>query len=188
MIKAEFAALFEQLDCDAVLRIRQQLDSNLVFLKSGMVDLRSIVFSVLEEADKARVLKCIRTACKEAGSKGGKVGQRGPFVLLSDVDDTLLPGHDTFKIAGEDRSWKLDGSLYPGVVQLHKELRGDGPDDYTVLFTARPPSMCRKLVVTLHRLAGPEARPRLAILPGSGLMQGAKNVVRMKAAGEISPW
>merc|ERR1712194_179267 len=112
----------------------------------------------------------IAKACKERSSRDGrqygtwvmnmvrqlgitfptrKAFQHGPYVVLSDVDDTILPGADHFKIAGVDRSWALDGSLYPGVVSMHEELRGTGPDDYTILFTARPPTMCKKLEQTL---------------------------------------
>lgn len=73
----------------------------------------------------------------------------------------------------------LDGSLYPGVVSTHEELRGCGPDDYTILFTARPPSMCQNLTQTLARIAGPEDRPRLSILPGAGMKAGIKNVTQI---------
>merc|ERR1712176_1111766 len=92
-------------------------------------------------------------------------------------DDTLLPGHDVLKLAGEDRSANLDGSLYPGVVQLHKELRGSGPDCYSVLLTARPPSLCAKLKHKLADIAGDEHHQRMSILPGATLMKAVWNAL-----------
>eukprot|EP00930_Biecheleria_cincta_P032794 TRINITY_DN22732_c0_g1_i2.p1 TRINITY_DN22732_c0_g1~~TRINITY_DN22732_c0_g1_i2.p1 ORF type:complete len:240 (+),score=34.09 TRINITY_DN22732_c0_g1_i2:57-722(+) len=118
-IGKELAELFEALPDEGVGRVRGILDSNLVFTPASRqhIDLRHLVFKELSMPDRQRVLRRIHSACAPppASCQG--------FVVLSDVDDTLLPGHDTFGIAGTDRSCELDGRFYPGVLRLHAELQ-----------------------------------------------------------------
>eukprot|EP00931_Biecheleriopsis_adriatica_P007367 TRINITY_DN108657_c0_g1_i1.p1 TRINITY_DN108657_c0_g1~~TRINITY_DN108657_c0_g1_i1.p1 ORF type:complete len:771 (-),score=168.47 TRINITY_DN108657_c0_g1_i1:12-2324(-) len=158
--------LFTDLTDEAVPKVRAVLDSELVFRQNGQsADLRSVVYDELSDAGKGRVLTRIRQACRPPDRR-----QPG-FVVLSDVDDTLLPGHDTFKVSGADRSWHLDGRLYPGVVRLHLELRAGLREayggDYSVMLTARPAFLANGLVEKLRRMCGEATKkPRMAILPG----------------------
>lgn len=171
------APLLELMDAEAVPQARAALDASLIFRVDGSpADLRSLVFEGLHESQQARVLNRIRDCC--APPPADCYG----FVLLSDVDDTLLPGHDALQIAGSDRSWHLDGRLYPGVSRTHLELRGGLRDayggDYSVLLTARPPALVRSLGNKLKRITGLN-NPRMAILPGEGNPADmAKNAVR----------
>merc|ERR1719329_574319 len=105
-------------------------------------------------------------------STGGEdvavTSDRPPLIVISDVDDTLLPASDALGIGGQDCSWTHDGRVYPGVARLHSELRGGNPPDvYSVLLTARPPKLCADLVRKLPTIAG-ATNPRMAILPGPG--------------------
>eukprot|EP00927_Polykrikos_kofoidii_P042635 TRINITY_DN36668_c0_g1_i1.p1 TRINITY_DN36668_c0_g1~~TRINITY_DN36668_c0_g1_i1.p1 ORF type:complete len:609 (+),score=96.08 TRINITY_DN36668_c0_g1_i1:64-1890(+) len=171
------AGFFDVLPDDSILRLRSALDASLMFRKDGtMSDLRTIVFENVSEADQKRILRRIQVACCMPPRE-----QRG-FVLLSDVDDTILPGGDMLHIAGSDRSWHTDGRLYPGVSRLHSELRGGLRDvyggDYSVLLTARPPSFVKTLHHKFKRLTGLQ-NPRMAILPGQGgFVNMTKNVMR----------
>eukprot|EP00928_Gymnodinium_smaydae_P069546 TRINITY_DN5306_c0_g1_i1.p1 TRINITY_DN5306_c0_g1~~TRINITY_DN5306_c0_g1_i1.p1 ORF type:complete len:702 (-),score=75.33 TRINITY_DN5306_c0_g1_i1:400-2505(-) len=175
-LAVELPRLFELLPDDAVPHVRADLDAGLVFRKDGSAaDLRGIV-SELSVNDRSRVLNKIRRACPPVAA------DRQGFVVLSDVDDTLLPARDVLQIGGSDRSWYLDGRLYPGASTTHRELRGGLRDehggDYSVLLTARPPFLVRSLATKLRRIAGLD-RPRIAILPGQGgAMNVAMNAVR----------
>jgi len=164
-----FRDLFVQLSEEDLRAVRLELDSNLVFRQDGVhVDFRALVFDVLDSASRQDVLTHMNSTCKqEAG------GLKRRFVVLTDVDDTLKPGHDPFKVTGEDRSWRVDGSLYPGVVQMHRELRGHGPDDFSVILTARTARNCKSLPLKLSRLIGGEDKPRLSILSGSSSTIGS---------------
>lgn len=173
-----FRDLFVQLSEDDLRAVRLELDTNLVFRQDGVhVDLRALVFDVLDSASRRDVLSHMINTCK--WTPGGLKlhedagGLKKRFVVLTDVDDTLKPGHDPFHVTGEDRSWRMDGSLYPGVVQMHRELRGDGPDDFSVILTARTARNCKSLPSKLSRLIGGEDKPRLSILSGSSSTMGS---------------
>lgn len=171
--------LLEAMPPEAVPRCRAMLDAGLVFrTDSTAADLRSIVFCDLELEAQKRVLARIRAACRAPDP-----AQPG-LVVLTDVDDTLLPGADALQIAGSDRSWHLDGQLYPGVCRLHRELRNGLREsyggDYSVLLTARPPRLIRHLPERFPRLTGLK-NPRMAILPGEGGAQMALNTIRVLA-------
>eukprot|EP00930_Biecheleria_cincta_P070737 TRINITY_DN58350_c0_g1_i1.p1 TRINITY_DN58350_c0_g1~~TRINITY_DN58350_c0_g1_i1.p1 ORF type:complete len:730 (-),score=109.51 TRINITY_DN58350_c0_g1_i1:402-2591(-) len=174
----ELATLFEFLPDDAVLRVRAELDSGLIFRQDGSAaDLRALVFDDMKRADRLKVLRRIYHACSPPPAE-----HRG-FVVLSDVDDTLLPGHDALKISGSDRSWHLDGRLYPGVSRLHRELRNGLREscggDYSVLLTARPPFLVQSLGKKLRRITGVQ-KPRMSILPGAeGTWKAVKNAWRV---------
>lgn len=189
-----FADLFEHLNNAAADRVRKALDSNLVFRRDGSaVDLRSLVFKALSEQDRGRVLAQIArlSAGRLRGTSVGDVApalpapggggvaadpERPPLIVISDVDDTLLPAADALGIGGQDRSWTRDGRVYPGVARLHRELRGGNPPDaYSVLLTARPPKLCADLMRKLPTIAG-VATPRMAILPGPGGVEAVRNV------------
>eukprot|EP00929_Paragymnodinium_shiwhaense_P117038 TRINITY_DN8715_c0_g1_i1.p1 TRINITY_DN8715_c0_g1~~TRINITY_DN8715_c0_g1_i1.p1 ORF type:complete len:760 (-),score=100.95 TRINITY_DN8715_c0_g1_i1:329-2608(-) len=148
-------------------RARALLDAGLVFRQDGSAaDLRSMVWEDVSEADRQRIMTRIRRAAQPPQP------DHPGLVVLSDVDDTLLPATDRLHIGGCDRSWTLDGRLYPGVCRLHRELRRGlreqyGGQDYSVLLTARPPALVGGLKTTCRRLSGIRY-PRLAILPGSG--------------------
>lgn len=180
-IGSEFATLFQALPDEAVGRVRGALDSNLVFTPASRqhIDLRYLVFEELSEQESQQVLRRIHNACAPppASCQG--------FVVLSDVDDTLLPGHDKLGIAGTDRSCDLDGRLYPGALRLHTELRGflGSNRDYSVLLTARPPMLCASLAAKFHShsLSGFDV-PRLAILPGASGVSMAINAVSILAS------
>lgn len=193
-LAVHFAGLFEDLNDAAADRVRKALDSNLVFRRDGSaVDLRSLVFKGLSEQDRDRVLARITrlsagrrrassigetTAALPAaeGEGAAAVPERPPLIVISDVDDTLLPASDALGIGGQDRSWTLDGRVYPGVARLHRELRGGNPPDvYSVLLTARPPKLCADLVRKLPTIAG-VTTPRMAILPGPGGVEMMRNV------------
>lgn len=174
----EMAHLFEFLPDDSVLRVRAELDSGLIFRQDGTAaDLRALVFDDLNKGDRLRVLRRIYHACSPPPA------ERRGFVVVSDVDDTLLPGHDALKISGSDRSWHLDGRLYPGVSRLHRELRNGLREshgaDYSVLLTARPPFLVQSLGQKLKRIAGVR-QPRMSILPGAdGAWKAVKNAWRV---------
>lgn len=173
----QLADLFEALPDEAVARCRAALDSNLLFRTDGsLCDLRSLVFDDLEQADAKRIFARIQAACKRPDR------EKQGLVVLTDVDDTLLPGSDSLKISGSDRSWALDGQLYPGVSKLHHELRNNLREefggDYSVLLTARPPALVRSLGAKFQRLTGVR-KPRMAILPGEGGVQMGLNTIRV---------
>lgn len=91
------------------------------------------------------------------------------YALLSDVDDTLLPSSDALNFGGCDESWRKDGTLYPGLSELHRILRGNnypnnqpGSRGYSTCLTARPVSLTYGLKEKFRRLG-----PRLGILPGA---------------------
>lgn len=168
--------LFDEMSPEAVPRCRALLDGGLWFRSdSSAADLRSLVFEDLELQDQQRVLARIHATCVPPDP------EQAGLVVLSDVDDTLLPGHDTLGISGSDRSWHLDGSLYPGVSRLHQELRNGLRDcyggDYSLLLTARPPRLTRHLPEKFARITGVR-NPRLGILPGEGGAKVAVNAVR----------
>lgn len=179
-LAAQFADLFVRLPLDAVPRVRASLDSGLVFRQDGRAaDLRGLVFEDLGKRQRNLVLSMIYKTCEPPpqGTPG--------FVVMSDVDDTLFPATDALHIGGSDRSWHLDGRLYPGVSRMHRELRSGirdayGPD-YSVLLTARPPFMVKSMPDRLKRIAGLQ-NPRLSILPGSNsIKEVAKNFFKVLA-------
>jgi len=177
----EFPDLLDKMPDDAVPHVRAKLDGGLVFRQDGSAaDLRSIVFEQLCEANRSRVLARIRNTCLPPTS------ERRGFVVLSDVDDTLLPGRNILQMDGSDRSWHLDGRLYPGVSKMHAELRGGlrdawGDGDYSGLLTARPPMFMSSLARNFPRIAG-KSKPRMAILPGQGgVLNVTWNAVRVLA-------
>jgi hypothetical protein len=191
-----FANLFEELSDVAVLRLRDEFDSNCRFRADGSaVDLRTLVYRVLSNVDRHRVLVRIQTAAATVGASAISAslcaegspkwisgcdagGQEAGLTVISDVDDTLLPAHDSFGIGGQDMSWSKDGRLYPGVAKLHKELRkGDPPHAYSVMLTARPPSFCSTLPAKLARIAASAgSSTRLSILPGADVPKAVFNL------------
>jgi len=91
------------------------------------------------------------------------------YALLTDVDDTLLPSSDALNLGGCDESWRKDGTLYPGLAELHRILRGKnypnnepGSRGYSTCLTARPVSFIHNLKTKFPRLGR-----RLSILPGA---------------------
>lgn len=173
-LSEEFADLLEVVPDAAIPRVRAALDGGLIFDARGRhLDLRRLVFDLPPPARNRALSRLHEACCAPAPERQG-------FVVLSDVDDTVLPGRDLFRVSGSDRSWSLDGRLYPGVAQMHTVLRGSlGPDrDYPVLLTARPPPLVSKLPGKLHELTD-EVRPRMAILPGVGGFRIAANTVRI---------
>lgn len=159
-----FAYLFCQIPGKVVAEVRCALDADLVFRPGGVhVDLRYLVFDSIEEMQRARVLERIREECAPPPA------ERHGFLVMSDVDDTLLPGADPLGVCGRDRSWTTNGELYPGVCRLMCELRGDlgSLRDYHTVLTARPPKLAQGLTHKLARLASNGERPRMAILPGA---------------------
>jgi len=168
----EFPRLWAKLSSDEMSRIRREFDSNLCFQPNGEhVDLRTVVFEGLSENERDQILSRIQCQSFE-------LADSARFVLLADVDDTLLPGHDILGISGVDRSWHTDGQLYPGVSRLCMELCGARVDDYPVLLTARPPGLLSSLSTKVKRLAGVEA-PRLGILPGARMSESPANAYRV---------
>jgi len=166
-LAVELPDLFDMLEDEAVARMRALIDGGCIFRQDGTAaDLRSIVFDGLTKKERQRILTRIHAACTPPSP------ERAGFIVLSDVDDTLLPGHDMLQMAGSDRSWHLDGRLYPGASRMHVELRGDlrsdHGKDYSVLLTARPTFMVKPLLNRyLRRISGLDP-PRMAILPGEG--------------------
>eukprot|EP00928_Gymnodinium_smaydae_P023899 TRINITY_DN1953_c0_g1_i2.p1 TRINITY_DN1953_c0_g1~~TRINITY_DN1953_c0_g1_i2.p1 ORF type:complete len:636 (+),score=86.14 TRINITY_DN1953_c0_g1_i2:100-2007(+) len=206
-LEAIFSKVFCRIDDDKeFFEARQHLDGGLVFAADGAHwDLRYCLFDILSP----KVRDACLSRCKEAAERcqgdrrkhplmRGNVGQhpvnpdRVPwtYVPVSDVDDTLLPGHDDFLISGMDRSWRHDGSLYPGIVELHRQLRGDSVAEggffrHTTVLTARPPMLVRKLMTKLAPLVSTVVGDRLAILPGVGGLQMAQNVGAILGVGKF---
>merc|ERR1719282_940956 len=84
-----------------------------------------------------------------------------------------------------DCSWRHDGSLYPGVAELHRQLRGKAFAHSTVL-TARPPSLCQSLPQKLSKLATTHDGVRMGILPGATGMAMASNAGAIMAVGKFA--
>eukprot|EP00928_Gymnodinium_smaydae_P043561 TRINITY_DN29153_c0_g1_i1.p1 TRINITY_DN29153_c0_g1~~TRINITY_DN29153_c0_g1_i1.p1 ORF type:complete len:452 (+),score=58.41 TRINITY_DN29153_c0_g1_i1:98-1453(+) len=184
MLHHLFMRSFMELNTDELYYVRAALDSNLIFGLGGEhFDLRRIVYSDLEEEEQILALNKIHSSCvPPAADTYG-------FVVLSDVDDTLLPGDDMLGISGSDRSWVLNGTLYPGVKTLLHALRGElgAERDYPVLLTARPPSLVCSLTTKLDGFASPSPKSsafcnckgRMAILPGADGFAMISNALRI---------
>jgi len=165
-------SFFQALPPNAVPHCRAELDACAVFRQDGtLVDLRSLIFeSEMSEYSRRQMLSIIERSCEPPRR------ETPGFVVLSDVDDTLLPGKDLLNISGCDRSWHQDGSLYPGVCCLHRQLRSGLRDeyggDYTVLLTARPPWLLHGFTKRFPRLSGVQ-KARMGILPGEASRSAA---------------
>eukprot|EP00931_Biecheleriopsis_adriatica_P077285 TRINITY_DN50878_c0_g1_i1.p1 TRINITY_DN50878_c0_g1~~TRINITY_DN50878_c0_g1_i1.p1 ORF type:complete len:498 (-),score=94.42 TRINITY_DN50878_c0_g1_i1:38-1531(-) len=163
---AEFAEALQQVHRPEELwNLRRKLDSNLVFSAGGhLVCLHGIV-KCLDETSRKNVLRHIK---QTVATSDCQFFSECYLHLLTDVDDTIMPGDDALHIdiAGCDRSVP-HGILYPGVLEFHKQLRGQTDDAYSVCLTARPPLLLKALPKKLSALCGSEGQPeRLAILPG----------------------
>merc|ERR1712110_1061955 len=96
-----------------------------------------------------------------------------------------------------DQSWRRDGSLYPGVVELFNQLRGEHSENsdcsdsvmagfsHVVVLTARPPWMISSLQTKLQALIESSRTSRLGILPGAGGVQMVQNGMRILGCGKM---
>ena len=169
--------------------LRKLLESNLQFRHyTCHVDLR-FVLNAASSADRARLLRKIERAAHsyEPHHDGMPLAADRPFIVMSDVDDTVTPGHDALGVSGMDKSTAA-GSMYPCCVEMHKALRGAG--QHTVMLTARPPFMVSSLARKLEALSAmADGDLRLGILPGVGptkVVQGLVSILRGNRRGKGS--
>mmetsp|Transcript_10714 Transcript_10714/g.24415 ORF Transcript_10714/g.24415 Transcript_10714/m.24415 type:complete len:706 (+) Transcript_10714:64-2181(+) len=182
-IVRSLAEHFEKLPPLGLRRARRVFDSGLIFSSSNRhIDLRVLVFKYMNANSRRRLLSRIRTCCKPIDQS-----VRG-LVVLTDIDDTLMPGTDALGVAGTDRSGVNPGEMYPGVRRLCRELRADlrsGHDlSYPVLLSARPSWLVLPLVEKFMSLCSGDRA--LAILPGKGGSHVPMNLARILALGDYA--
>ena len=199
---SDFASLVMSMSPEESWRVRRELDSKLEYDGSTHRDLRRLVFTELHDEAREAFLQHLREHANlfqpfgdplgsPTGGDAPKLVTPMKFVVLSDVDDTLLPCQDDLNIAGSDKSWVQDGTLYPGVAQVHRQLRGAiGEKGYSVALTARPPNLTKDLCKIIPRVAGTDdcEGKRLGILPGVGGIKAGGNLGRIVGTNVTSWW
>jgi len=168
----KFADIYLSLDSNGQKKMRWEMDSNGVNKNYNQICFL-YVMGLLEDQQPELFEKFMIAMEKNQDPESMKPvpfsEKKQYFAVLTDIDDTLMPAHDTFNFGGCDESWRKDGTLYPGLSELHRVLRGEnapynqpGSRGYSVCLTARPVSLALNMRKKFARLG-----QKLSIMSGS---------------------
>ena len=189
---AEYARLwlelFLRVKVDDCLRARCETNARLAFRRRDgtLLDV-SFVRRRLTLDDDRRLLARLRDAARAAPAV-----ERPPLRVVSDMDDTMMPGgHSRLGIAGRDTT-APPGVLFPGCAALHRELGAGSEPHYSTILTARPAALVRPLLESQRgRELLQRVGPHLAILPGASAVvdigRNLKNILVSNLTA-IAPW